>query len=86
MSQFEKSKARIMQKCPPKDIMPNELQVFMQKMGFKEPRVKGDDYTYEHLKHRDIITIPMRKPILPVYIRNLRKYIEDIEDNEEETK
>ena len=73
MSQFEKFKARIMQVKPPKDIMPKELQKFMEKTGFILLGVTGSHFVYKHNKLRDNLSIPMAKPVKPIYIVKIRE-------------
>jgi hypothetical protein len=40
------------------------------------PKGGGSHYKISHPNQREILTIPVRRPIKPVYIRNLVKFIE----------
>ena len=44
----------------------------------------GSHYTVSHAKKVEILTIPARRPIKPVYIRKLTSYIDDIRSDEDE--
>ena len=48
MSTFEKTKDKIMHTPTLNDIMPNELQAFLDKYGFKLKHVKGSHFIYEY--------------------------------------
>jgi hypothetical protein len=40
------------------------------------PRGGGSHYKVSHPSQRDILTIPSRRPVKPVYIRKLVRFIE----------
>jgi predicted RNA binding protein YcfA (HicA-like mRNA interferase family) len=80
MSQFEKFKARLMQKRMPKDITAVELQSFMTKYGFLLAHKSGSHFTYSHPKlERALPPIPMHSPIKPCYLEMIQQAINEIE-------
>ena len=83
MSQYEKLKARLMQKLAPKDIRPEELQTFLAKYGFVLQSKGGSHFTYKHEKLPNLITIQIKNPIGPAYINLIRKAIEEMEGEEQ---
>ena len=83
MSQFEKFKAKILSKEVPKDITPNELQIFLRKYGFDLQSVRGSHYIYKHPDLKVNLTIPMHKPVKPVYIDLLKEKINELEGKNE---
>jgi predicted RNA binding protein YcfA (HicA-like mRNA interferase family) len=84
MSQHEKIKARIMAGRVPKDIMPTELQAFMTKADFELRDIRGDHYIYKHPELTYHLSIPMHKPVKPVYIKMIAEALEKIKGGENE--
>ncbi len=76
---FENMLQKIKQKPTANDIMPKELQSFLEHYGFVLARIKGDHYIYKFANQRSILSIPMHKPVKPTYIDQIRKMIEIIE-------
>ena len=72
MSTFEKTKDKIMHTPTLNDIMPNELQAFLDKYGFKLKHVKGSHFIYEY------------PPVKPTYIDQVRERIMEIEGESEQ--
>jgi predicted RNA binding protein YcfA (HicA-like mRNA interferase family) len=48
MPQFEKFKAKVMKKQPPRDISPEQMQSFLNKCGFVRVNAEGSHWTYKH--------------------------------------
>jgi hypothetical protein len=44
------------------------------------PTGGGSHYKVSHLSRRDILTIPRRKPVKPIYIRKLVRFIEAVKE------
>ncbi len=74
-----------MKKPTNKNIMPKDLQNFLNRYGFVLEHVNGDHfiYSYPHQIKNFMINIPMAKPVKPSYIDQVRKIIMEIEENEE---
>ena len=81
MSSFEKMKEKIMRTPTVKDIMPNDLQNFLNHYGFKLKHVNGDHFIYDYpgKKKNFMLNIPMAKPVKPSYIDKVRDSIIEIE-------
>lgn len=82
MSSYEKMKQKILQTPARKDIMPTELQNFLEKYGFKLMRIRGDHFIFKiqtEFLTKSLI-IPMASPIKPVYINQLREIIIEVEE------
>lgn len=47
---------------------------------------RGSHYTVRHVSQTKILTIPSRRPIKPVYIRELLAFIDAVEDARRETR
>ena len=79
MSQYEKTKKRILNTPTTSDITPIELQNFLKKAGFELKRVNGSHFIYKHSALNKIQVIPMHNPIKQVYIDKIREYLIEIE-------
>lgn len=81
MSTFEKMKEKIMRTPTVNDIMPKELQNFLEKYGFIRKSVKGSHFIYAYPTTNKvfILNIPMHKPVKPTYIDQIRDRIIEIE-------
>lgn len=81
MSTFDKIKEKIMRTPTLNDIMPNELQSFLNKYGFILKHVNGSHFIYEYLGNSKVfmLNIPMHKPVKPTYIDQIRERIIEIE-------
>lgn len=81
MGSYEKMLKRIMKTPTVKDIMPNELQSFLEHYGFRLKRVNGDHFIYQYPTSVKtfMLNIPMQKPVKPTYIDQVRDTILEIE-------
>jgi hypothetical protein len=50
------------------------------------PRGGGSHYKISHPAVRDILTIPRRRPVKPIYIRKLIRFIEAVEAADDDEK
>jgi hypothetical protein len=48
------------------------------------PSGGGSHYKVSHPSRRDILTVPSRKPIKPVYIRRLVRFIDSVAGDEDD--
>ena len=80
MGSYDKMLERIMKTPTVKDIMPNELQVFLEHFGFQLKRVRGDHFIYQDPTSEKtfMLNIPMHKPVKPAYIDQIRETILEI--------
>ena len=81
MSTFEKTKEKIMRTPTANDIMPNDLQKFLERYGFKLKKANGSHFIYEFPTTYKVfmLNIPMHKPVKPTYIDQVRDRINEIE-------
>lgn len=52
-------------------------------IGLRAPRSGGSQYKVTHPSHRDILTIPARRPIKAVYIRRLVQFVDAVKDSQQ---
>jgi len=52
-------------------------------LGCSPPRGGESHYKVSHSAHRDILTIPRRRPVKPVYIRKLIRFVDAVEASKE---
>lgn len=62
----------------PQDWKIEDIDRVVEHYGFKKRTTSGSHVTYSHDKLVQIITIPARKPIKPVYIKKLLKLIDEV--------
>lgn len=81
MGSYENTMKRIMKTPIAKDIMPNELQSFLEHYGFQLKRVRGDHFIYQYPTSGKtfMLNIPMQKPVKPTYIDQVQEIILEIE-------
>lgn len=70
-----------MRRAPQADWKIDDVVVACREHGLicEPPRGGGSHYKIAHGGIREIVTIPYRRPIKPVYIRKLVKLIEQVE-------
>ena len=73
-----------MKKPTNKNIMPRDIQNFLEHYGFTLEHVNGDHfiYCYPRINKNIMLNIPMAKPVKPAYIDQIRKTILEIEEDE----
>ena len=78
MSRHSKALARILQGTADVSVTFEELRAVLLRLGLEEHAPSGSShYTYSHPSAREILTIPRRKPLKPVYVRKARAFIVD---------
>ncbi|WP_424519942.1 type II toxin-antitoxin system HicA family toxin [Rubrivirga sp.] len=75
MSKASKRLARLLGGASDSQFSFEELRSTLLQLGFEERTPKGSHHTFAHPRVRDILTIPKRKPIKPVYVRKARTII-----------
>lgn len=76
MSKADKSLRRILSGSADATVTFAELRRVLLRLGFEERSPTGSShYTYSHPDAREILTIPRRKPLKPVYVRMARTFI-----------
>ena len=86
MSKDEKLRNRILHQTPiPVDVTPEELQTFFERNGWSYVKTHGSHYMYRY-ENGTLVSVPMagqkRKGILPVYIKQIREIMIDIDSIE----
>lgn len=81
MGKYENMLERIRRKPTVKDISPEELKAFLRHYGFHLKRVHGDHFIYEYPTGGKtfILNIPMKNPVKPTYIDQIRNIILELE-------
>lgn len=64
----------------PLDWRIEDVEKLASHFGFFVRKTSGSHVTFSHKKLQQILTIPARKPIKPIYIKNLLKIIEQLEN------
>ena len=77
MGAYDNMLEKILRKPTAKDIMPKELQSFLEHYGFVLKRVSGSHFIYECPSGTKHLTIPMHSPIKPAYIDQIRDVIDE---------
>ena len=69
-----------MQANPAGDWGINDVEAVCREYGIRctPPTGGGSHYKVSHPSRRDILTIPSRRPVKPVYIRKLVRFIEAV--------
>ena len=83
MGSFEKMKERILKKPTLNNIMPKELQTFLEHYGFILKHVNGSHFVYGYPAASKVfmLNIPMHAPVKPAYIDKVRETILEIEES-----
>jgi hypothetical protein len=65
---------------PAGDWSINDVEAACREYGIRctSPTGGGSHYKVSHPSRRDILTIPSRRPVKPVYIRKLVRFIEAV--------
>ena len=80
MARIEKEIEKLRQN--PKNVRPEQLEAVLLKLGFEKRAAKGSHSVYKMKGHRPL-TIPYRRPfLLPIYVKEALKKIDDIVENE----
>jgi hypothetical protein len=80
-----KKRLEEMRNNPRADWQISDVEVVCAAYGItlEEPS-SGTHYKVKHERLRDIVTIPARRPIKPVYIRNLVAMVDELKDKIDE--
>ena len=60
------------------DVSPEELRTALESAGFTLVRVKGSHWRYRHPALRGHVVIPYHRPVLPAYVRDALKAIDEV--------
>ena len=84
MSRGEK-RLEDMRNNPRADWQISDIRVVCETFGIRlaEPS-GGSHYKVSHERLRDILTLPARRPIKPVYIRNFVAFVDEVKDKTDE--
>ena len=83
MSQAAK-RLEAMRRNPKGDWTIEDVRVVCRLKGVAcEAPAGGSHYDLSHPSQRDILTIPFRKPLKPVYIRLLVAFVDAVEDHDD---
>ncbi len=63
----------------PLDWRVEDIEKVASHYGFAKRTTSGSHATFSHKKLIHIITIPARRPIKPVYVKNFLKLIDELE-------
>ena len=70
-----------------RSVRPRELDTLLLQVGFERRHGKGDHWIYSHPLRDHNLTISPHNPLLPVYVMNAIKAIEEVlameEDNDD---
>ncbi|GAB5535020.1 MAG: hypothetical protein Rubg2KO_12690 [Rubricoccaceae bacterium] len=75
MSKRAKLLRRLLSGTSDRSFSFEELRGVLLHLGFEQRAPKGSHYTFAHPKVRDILTIPKRKPLKPIYVKKARAII-----------
>ena len=75
MSKADKLLVRLLRGTSDVSFTFEELRRVLLRLGFEQRAPKGSHYTFAHPDVPSILTIPKRKPLKPVYVRNARALI-----------
>ena len=60
------------------DVSPEQLRTALEWAGFTLARTQGSHWHYHHPALGRKVTIPYRRPVLRVYVRNALKAIDEV--------
>jgi len=62
-----------------------DVQVVCREYGIDcDPPANGSHYKVSHPRQMEILTIPMNRPIKPIYIRKLIAFIDSIREKDDD--
>ena len=82
MGKYDTMLERIKKTPTVKDITPDELKAFLKHYGFRLKRSTGSHFIYEYPTQEKafVLNIPMKNPVKPTYIDQIREIILELED------
>jgi hypothetical protein len=71
-----------MRRNPAGDWAIGDIQAVCREFGINcvPPRGGGSHYKISYFSRQEILTVPFRRPIKPVYIRKLVRFVEAVRD------
>ncbi len=60
------------------DVSPEQLRSALEWAGFTLVRVKGSHYHYRHPALPELVSIPYRRPVRRVYVRQALRAIDEV--------
>ena len=75
MSKASKSLDRLFRGTSDASFSFDELSAVLRRLGFERRGPRGSHYTFAHPAAQDILTVPKRTPVKPVYVRKARALI-----------
>ena len=60
------------------DVSPEQLRTALESVGFEVVHVTGSHWRYAHPALSRKLVIPYHRPVLPVYVRNALKAIDEV--------
>lgn len=67
-----------------RNVRPRELHKLLTDVGFDRRYGKGDHWIYTHPSLRYPLSIDPRNPLLPVYVKNALRAIEEVSTDDDE--
>lgn len=77
MSRSRKLQERL--KRSPANVPFEELRALLDSNGFVSQTVRGSHWTFRHPELREILTVPRRNPVKPVYVKLALGLIDKLE-------
>ncbi len=62
------------------DVKPAELRTVLEAAGFLLDRTKGSHEIYVHPDRNDPVVVPFRKLVKRIYVREVLKAIEEVQE------
>ena len=60
------------------DVSPERLRRVLESVGFELIRSQGSHYHYHHPALLELVSIPYRRPVKPVYVRKALKAMDEV--------
>ncbi len=64
------------------DVSPEQLRAALESVGFELVNIVGSHWHYRHRSRAGKLVIPYRRPVLPVYVRNALKAIDEVTNDD----
>ena len=75
MAKQDKLLRRVLSGTSDTNVSFEQLRGLLTWLGFEERAPGGSHYTYSHPDLTEILTVPRRKPLKPIYVRKTRELI-----------
>ena len=80
MTKVEKQLERLRQN--PKGVSFEELAAVVEREGFVLRSVRGSHYQFRHPSFSEVLTVPARSPVKPVYVKAVLRLIDRLQEEE----